>query len=439
MNFEQKNVLKTPEKKAFFEKVRKGIDRRLQALAVAGFLTVGLSSEAGADQLKLTKPEKGSPNFVMEDVVTSEKLTKFKEKIKAEEPEFFAWGENCIFSMKNSLDEMMAEISNFNPERGGKEEGGNKLTKQNMEIIKKLKANKNFALVEQLLKDNVDNIFWRFVLLDDSHAVREDMQKNVGNPAIKFQYNQTAELGQGRLAVTVLLPQNEGGKLVAEMRLSPTSFTGSDGEIDLNLFVNTVVHEFWHTLHPGSQEKDPTRMTGFQSNMIEGLAQNATFEVVQSITDGTNIKGLRPGVAMNRFDELVVMSSLTNAIIRSSSTPDLLAKWNAGLIKEGEFLSKFKILLSELGLDPEMASDLARLSSPNKEMAEVYNPGIKVYENMLARLKIAGYTLSPKFVEGILTSGRALDDAQRQNLKWNLKIIDLDSNVSKQVKKLKNE
>lgn len=434
MNFEGKNVPPIPEKRTFFDKVRKSIDKRLQALAIAGFLTVGLSSESQADQLKIVKPEKGSPNFVMEEVATSEKLAKFKEKIKAEEPEFYAWGEDCISSMKGSLDEMMAKINSFN----GEKEGTNKLTKQNLEILKKLKANKNFGLVEDLLKDNVDNIFWHFVFLDDSRAVREDMQKNVGSPTINFQYNQTSELGGGTLAVTVLRPQTEGGKLEGEMRLSPTTFAGASGEIDLNLFINTIIHEWWHTLHPGSQEKDPTLMTGFQSNMIEGLAQNATFEVVQSITDGTNIKGLRPGVAMNRFDELVVMASLTNAIVRLSKTPDLLAKWNAGLLSENEFLSKFKEVLSELGLDPAMADDLARLSSKQKELAEIHNPGIKVYENMLARLKIAGYTLSPKLVEGILTSGRMLDDSQRQNLKWNLKIIDLDKNVSSQVKKLKN-
>ena len=66
-------------------------------MAIAGFLTLGVGWEQNfADQLRLIKPEKGAPQFVLEPGITTEKLDDFRNKLEKNEPEFIVWLEkNC--------------------------------------------------------------------------------------------------------------------------------------------------------------------------------------------------------------------------------------------------------------------------------------------------------------------------------------------------------
>ncbi|MEJ0021471.1 MAG: hypothetical protein WDN47_02695 [Candidatus Doudnabacteria bacterium] len=440
------------KKKSLFEKVRQGVYKRLNAMALAGFLTVSLSSESYADQVKFAKPENAPAHFVIEKEVDADKLENFKNKVKAEEPEFAQWTEDYASSVKKGMDEMSAQIDNFSPDKDRKEEkefevessdkkiyGLNPkyLVKRNHKVLEELRTNKDFRKAQQMLKDNLENILWRFIQMDDSAAVRNTMREKVEKPNIDFKYHQGFELDRS-LAVTTVHPQQDGEKLQSNLKFSPTSFVDVNGKIDINLFVNTFVHELYHGMHPGSQKQEPGLMTGFQLNMIEGIAQNVTFEVMQSIARNNDIKSLRPEVGMNGYDELVVLASITDAVIRPSKNPDLLAQWNAGIISEQKFLSAFKKILPDIGIDPGLADDLAELSS-NQRDPEVYSPVTKAYESMLARLKISGYELSPKFVEGILKNGRKTDSTQDQNVAINLKLSKLNEKVSRRMENIKNK
>ncbi|MEO8065833.1 MAG: hypothetical protein ABI643_03205 [Candidatus Doudnabacteria bacterium] len=435
----------SPENKpGMFQKVRKGVRKRLNAMALAGFLTLSLGSESYADQVKFARPENQAAHFVLETEHGEEGLEEFKNRIKVEEPEFFEWSESIESSVKTGIDNMTAEIKNLDADKDRQEESDFQAVdsaakiknsnlsdsiKQNHKVLDDLASNKDFYKLQQTIKDNLDSILWSFIASDDSLAVRNYMRENLSAVNIDFKYHQDFEFGNF-LAITEVQPEPAGNKLQSNILLSPKSFIDEDNKINLNLYINTFVHELFHGTHPPTRGKNP--LTGLQQVLIEGVAQNTTFNTIQFLAREN--KTIKPAVGMNEYDQRVVIVAVTDAIIRSSTKPDILAQWNAGIINDQEFLSTFKNTLAKMSLDSRIADDLANLNLPN---TEAYPATTKALENILAHLKMNGYALSPDFIKSILTSGRDLNHSQIRAVETHLNLNSLNRNVSRRIKNIK--
>ncbi len=425
------------------ERVRQSLDRRLQALAVAGFLTFLGPTESYADQVKFSRPADAPAHFTLEAKNTQERLEEFKNKVKTEEPEFFEFTENYKLNIIKEIDDLTARINNFSEDEhrqaqlelrqasvNEKKPDLKSQIKRDRQILEKLKASGDFQQTQEMLKDKLDTILWSFIQLDNSPAVRSEMSKRLSGVKIELKPHSSFGLTNEVAITGVSLAPDQ--KIQADIEFSLRSFVGEDNNPDMNLYINVFIHELFHGFHAGTSFQGKS-MTGLRQIFIEGIAQDATFQTVELLADSN--KSIKPKVGMNSYDQRVVLASLINGIIQSSSSPDLLSKWNVEMMTDAEFLSTFKKILPELSLDPAVAEDLGSLNLPNTES---YPAITRVLESVIARLQMSGYKLSPEFIKNILISGRNLDDYQVREVEKRLRIHTLDSDVSRRIKKIKN-
>lgn len=428
-----------------------GIKQKLTATALAGFITLGGGWEKSlADQLKVKMPEKkgAAPEFVLETAITAEKLEKFKEKIRREEPDFAAWLENYKRAVREELAKFRLTVSEYRigGEQDRRQEEALRFNAEVNEslsidaegiiawdhtIIENLKKSSDFvSKLDTLVEENLDDILWGIILMDDSRSTRDHMVRFVKAPTIKFPYHARDNIaGQARL--TPKLKENNFVESLdwwdSEIEIYPSALRGyRSADYSLSNAVNSLIHEIIHTIHPGGKRKESISEEDIFVMLREGITQNETFEIIQylsSRTDRTDNRNIMPALG-SEYDERLVLAEILESIARSSADKDFLVRWHTRLINNQEMYSSLNLALRRLNLDRTVIGLLAGY----RHNPTTYTAPEVLLMDVLAKLKMSGINLSPEFLRDILTRGRRIDAVMFQEItdttvKWG-KIID---------------
>ena len=443
---QEEQIYPENKKESFFS----GLKGRLMSLALAGFIVFGPGSlkETYADQLKFSKQGKAKAEFVLEPGITKDKLELFKQKLALEEPKFMAWAERYKQEVSASIDKITDQILNFDKAKDEEEEkllrnfvdllnsvspdghilfSANVIAQNDHKTLDLVRQNKDsLKEVISFIKDNLDDIIFGLVLMDDSRATREVLRKST-SPNIDFHYHNFYFYIDGILnpaGITVVpssLSDKSPGRGISGpsrpfIKFNPSVFGHKKEGIKPDQFISFFIHELVHALRFGSLGYSAMTATELGSVMrrqlLEGIAQNVTYELVQHLS--SKKIGLSPNVGETDYDQRVVLVGLIQAILKAGGRDDALAKWDSFLIKDVELLKELERALISLGLDTKIAGEVERL----KLSAGVSFPARETIIGILARLKIEGVEISPKLVKDTIIYGRELP---------NWKIIDVDN------------
>ncbi len=428
-----------------------GMKQKLTAMALAGFVTLGGGWEKSlADQLKIKLPEKegAAPEFTLETAITAEKLTRFKEKIRREEPGFARWTERYIESLKQQLDKLVDEILNYDLQsqsdlekeknlqqilwRPEMENHADNLIEKGHEVITKLKKKPEVLRNHsEFLKSNLDTIVWGIIFMADSERVRNNQIRLVFPPEIVLSIHDFEESND--LAAHVNF--NRGiftGKYTPRIKILPGTFElDQKQEPSLNYFVNIMIHELVHALNPNSINR-----SSLYKKLIEGIAQNIAFEVVQHL--GTQNENIKPIVSLLKYDIRLIVAAILESVFRSQQYgEDTLAEWHAGTINNDNYmLNRLGTALEILNLDATIAQDIGSINSADPRKGELWLFK-EILIDMLARLKITNVNLSPEFLRAIIASNRKLDDWQIRRFEETIELGAIETRIKDRADRLK--
>ena len=411
------------------------LNGRFMAMAMAGFVILGGAWEKSyADQLRITKKDRGAPEFVLEEGITKEKLEKFKKELADKEPGFLAWLERYKRKTSLELDKLTkatAEIdegahfeqedkirnyyNNLNPDYIAA------FIERDHEVLSFLKDNPDFvSKIHGFFKDHVEDIILAVALMDNSRETRNMMVRIVNPVSIRFKYHDADSLLNGQLAYT--MPMSEKIRSNADLKpnqwwpeivLNPLSFIGHDDVVEVSSYFDTLEHEFVHALHPGSKNtKNIRQKSGFASVVGEGWAQYTTFEIAQYLGNENPEIGLRPYAGYGSdYDQRLILGAILDSVAKSTGKDSFLSRWHMGIISDRKVASDFKKALGRLGIKSQAWKSL--LEQPILR-------GLSVEEwiyNFLAQLKLEGLQISPELLGNILIHGRKLESWQIKSIK----------------------
>lgn len=441
------------------------LKNKFLAMAMAGFITLGGGWEKGlADQLRIKIPEKGAQiEFVLETAITDEKLNNFKEKVGREEPEFSKWLDGCVKSLRTQLDNLTNSILNYDPAGEGdlkkekylresfaepETEGvaDSLIARDHMTVSKIQKKAELLKQYQKFLDDNLDGILWGITLTEDSKAVRNNLVKLVNPPEIYFSthdpigfWRAKGYVGPVRKQDYKFQEKSEIKKYNPQIKILPQAFELNQNEIvDFNAYINVVVHELIHALHPGSDNKERFANSSFLSgNLREGITQNLAFETVQYL--GTKKEDIKPIVGALNYDVGLIVTAILESVFRAQRYEgDTLAKWHTAMIDDKDMIRGLATALQQLGLDKTIAQDISNTEIPLRDLPEErWLKGILI--DILARLKITNVNLSPEFLKAIIANNRRLDDWQIQQFEETMELGSIETKVGERIKTIEKE
>lgn len=454
-NFEQEVPL-NKRRESFF----KNLHRKLMSMAMAGFLILGpgASKEAEADQLQLKKGKAGV-EFVLEPEITHEKLNSFKEKLEREEPEFMAWLEKYTQSVETGIDRMVDNIFYFDRAKDDNEEkmlhafeegaayeegifSAQTIINNDHRILDGVRRNTLLREYAEFIKRNLKTIILGMALMDDSRAVRDNMVERAVPPQIDFHYHNYyfyAEWGQNFPGLTSAAGIGGGSPTVRPyIKFNPALFGFPGQEVNMSQYVNYFVHELAHALRFGSID-GTSPLAGnelgsvLKRQFLEGMAQNATYEIMQHLA--VKKRGLSLSIGESDYDHRVVLVGLIRAILEAGGYSEALPKWDSFLIPENNFLQILKEALDNLGLDAKIADEIKNL----KLSAGTAYPARNAIIGILARLNIQGIKISPRLVKDTLVHGREflLEDWQIKNIENIMRMSYLSEDIAAKQKTIK--
>ncbi len=400
-------------KKIFFRKIRS----KLVALAAAGLVTLGFATEGRADQIHFEKKAESAPEIVLEPAITTEKLDKFEEKLRAEEPEFWRWLVQYEKELIAQLDQFASQLLDFDYSKD--EQVERELKSKSLPKFRNL-YDETFKLDHKVvryfgkhpdalrycqdkIKDNVHSIVLGFVLLDQSRTVRDRLV--LQKPHAEFVLDPHTDIGINGFTT---------GEPV-EIHQTPKVFLGVDGNVSPEAYVNNVVHELAHAFKSSGTKRitrqDP--QSGMKAVLIEGLAQNSTYEIIQYLqSKDSKLKNM---LGSRGYDHRVASAVVLDGISKSFGEGDSLARWASGMIDDDGLIKELREAAFFLGIDPQMISELGKFSQGIRNDGQ--GDDIKFTIDVFAYLNSSGLSLPPEFIEKILTQNRTLNNDQKKAIK----------------------
>ncbi|MBI2064754.1 MAG: hypothetical protein HYT62_01730 [Candidatus Yanofskybacteria bacterium] len=429
---------------------RRMIGNRISRLIMFGFLAFqDLEGQSAADQLKLVKGAEGV-EFNLEKDLSTKKIEDFKKRVKEEDPEFYAWVEDCQKHLSEELNKLTAEILEGaeigSPEDLEQERGyaGAYIPRDELRIFIQKKhaalesVRKNPEIVKdahEFIRSNLGDIIWSNLLLDDSREIRSLLRETVSPAKLSFKIHDRLELN-GLVAGTYAVNLKDKNTLAAtgdlasipkklspEILIFPGIFLNRKGEVDPNLYLNALVHEIIHSLQANLAKHDDIEqilrgkeVSGLWPILVEGRTQNITFELMQYLQDKK--PDIKPIVGESAYDQRVVLATLIKSILESGREKNLIALYQADLIKEDELIEGFRRVLVKLGLEASIADDLKGYQS--SEMIDLEDGGkrtevslggdLKILTSIIAKLRLGNISLSKDLVRDIFIQGRRVND-----------------------------
>lgn len=414
-------------RKFFFSKLK----NRFLALAMAGYLTLGTGwAKDLQNQLEIGHETGSMSELVVENEITNTKLYELKARIAVEEPEFLKLADEFKRDLAIQLDSLKQQITKRNLKSKEESDHDQSLALKEMDSIENgtdwvgpgasviididhdLVSSVQYkpSLLEnshELIKVNLDDIFWTAAFLNDSKISRDTMVKYVRPPTLVFGYH-----SPGNRATTSPFPVeimdriNRGEKVVIEhwtpeITIYPTAFMGFDKNIDANTYVNVLIHEFNHAFLAGSgNNKRINRGIGddFAEILDEGRTQSLTYKTIRYINHQNSY--LKPIISeAGNYDQNLVIAEIFESAARSHGQGDLLVKWQMGIIDSRELLDGFKLFFNDMDLDG--AGMVKRLSEFEFGKNRVDNL-MNLLADLLIKLKLQNMNLSADFIQSIL-------------------------------------
>lgn len=403
---------KEKKKKHFFS----GLRNRLLALAAAGFITLGADwGQDLAKQLEIEKKE-AVVEFIIENEITHDALNNFRGKVEKEEPEFKNLIEEYKQAVEVGLDDLEEEITKHDitdPDHKKYdqqlfEEQQNQWSMSNYEgsdISWAIEKDHNLIAFLQsepeslknghkFIKDNLDDILWGMVFLNNSRDSREAMINFVKPPTLVF----GAHNSQQR-ATTISEPSS--GKWHPKITVYPVSLMNSERKFDINTYINVLIHELGHATLAGSGngKKLIIKMGGidFATVLDEGRTQALTYKVVYHLRrDNTNFK---PVIGeFGEYDQNLVIAEIVESISRTHPNGDFLVEWQMGIIDHKTMLDNLRTALNDLGLN----EDIPKLLVDFNFGADRVKSATQLLSDLIAKLKLGNIDLSDEFVRSII-------------------------------------
>lgn len=410
---EDKEIETTREKKRFFS----GLRNRLLSLATAGFITLGADWGQGlARQLNIEDKKEAITEFIVENEITHDALNDFRSKVERAEPEFRDLIEEYKQSVERGLGGLEEEIigHNLNDPDHKKydqqlfEEQQNQWSMGNYEgpdISWTIEKDHNLITLLQsepeslknghkFIRENLDDIFWGMVFLNNSKDSREAMINFVSPPNLLF----GAHSSQNR-ATTI--PELSSGKWRPKITVYPVSLMNSERKFDINTYVNVLIHELGHAILAGSGDgkKLVIKMGGidFATVLDEGRTQALTYKVVNHLRrDNPNFK---PVIGeFGEYDQNLVIAEIIEGISRTYPNGDFLVEWQMGIIDHQTMLNNLQKALNELGLN----EDIPKLLVDFNFGIDRVKSATQLLSDLIAKLKLGNINLSDEFVRSII-------------------------------------
>lgn len=401
------------KKKRFFS----GIKNRLLAAALAGFITLGADWEQGlAKQLKIEEKKEAIAEFILENEITHDALNAFRNRVEGEEPEFTKLLEEYKQTVKAGLDDLEKEITEHdiaNPDHKKYdqqlfEDQQNQWSMGNYEgpdissvIEKDHNLIAHLQLEPELLKnghkfirENLDDIFWGMVFLNNSRDSREAMVNFVGPPNLVFGVHSSQQR-----ATTI--PELSSGQWHPKITVYPVSLMNSERKLDINTYINVLIHELGHATLAGSGDgkKLIIKMGGidFATVLDEGRTQALTYKVVNHLRrDNLNFK---PVIGeFGEYDQNLVIAEIIESISRTHSNSDFLVEWQMGIIDHQTMLDNLQKTLNELGLN----EDIPKLLVDFNFGVDRVKSSTQLLSDLIAKLRLGNINLSEEFVRSII-------------------------------------
>lgn len=414
-------------KRNFFSKLK----NRFLALAMAGYLTLGAGWDKGLQgQLNEDREIESVSELVLENEITDKKLHEFKARVAVEEPEFLKLAYKFKQDLSVQLDGLKKQI--INRDTRSKEE----LDQDQMLTLKEMDSIENgtdwvgpgasttidtdhglisslqgqLKLLEnshELVKINLDDIFWIIAFLNDSKISRDTMTKYVRSPTLVFGYHDP-----GRRAATSPFPVetrdriNRGEKVIIEywtpeITIYPTAFMGFDKNIDANAYINVLIHELIHAFLAGSGgNKKIDRGIGddFAEILDEGRTQSLAYKTIRYINHQNN--NLKPIVSeAGDYDQNLVIAEIFESAARSHDQGDLLVKWQMGILNSRDMLHEFKLIFNGMGLDGD---GIVKMLYEFEFSQNRVDNMLGLLADLLIKLKLQNIDLSTDFIRSIL-------------------------------------
>lgn len=411
------NVLEK-KKKRFFS----GLKNRLLAMALTGFLTLGVDWSRGLSQyLGVEDKEEAIKEFIVDREITDRSLADFKAKVGAEEPDFLELVEGYEKSISVGLDKLKKEILELDNKYDGKydqdlmdqelqEYESLNYPDSNMadnitidhKIVADLKSNPDFFKTNnKFLKENSSDIFWALLLLNDSKDLRDAMVKFTIPP--DFIFKPHAPYGQNYRAIT-----NSSlfvDRWQSEVTFYPTTFSGLDRRLNSNTYINLFIHELTHAITAGYGYKNIDRKWGedFGEVLDEGRTQSLTYKIVRYLKH--NNQDLKPIFEESEgYDQYLVIAEIMESIARTHHNSDFVVDWQSGRIDYKTMLEHFQTALRELNLSSNIYKQIIEFKLGRSKSEN----SIKFLKNLLSELKLGGVNLSDDFVGSILKKEKSI-------------------------------
>ena len=402
------------KKKKFFS----GLRNRLIAMALAGFITLGVDwTKSISLQLGLEDKKESVREFIYEREITDDVLDDFRAEIKTKEPEFARLAEEYKNFISSGLNKLEKEIighelnsradSEFDQglinleiqayESGNYSPGNISETLTNdHQLISGIQSSPDFLTSNHdFFKKNLTDIFWCLALLNDSKDLRDAMVEFMKPPSLAFEAH--ASYGQNSRAITN--SSISSGRWHSEVTIYPATFAGLDGRLSSNTYINIFIHELTHAITAGYANKKIDRKIGddFGEVLDEGRTQSLTYKIVRYLNrDNPNLKPIFE--ESGGYDQYLIIAEIIESIARTHRNSDFMVDWQSGRIDYKTMLEHLQTSLRELNLSSNIYKQITefRLGTSKSESS------IKFLNNLLIELRLANVNLSDDFVRSIL-------------------------------------